>query len=630
MKKYIISCITLCFFIKGLAQVTAVNAGLPSAYKENVHSIKKEERIELDIRSAGKAYYKVHRTLTILDERGKDEIDFVEFTDQFVSLEDVNIQVFDVAGKLLNKYSKKDMNRQLAGDGLVPDGKVYFSRIIVPGYPITIQTDYELKFNGIISYPAYEIQRPDQSIENATFIARVPTDIDLRYKLKNTVNNPAVNTDGKVKTYTWSFKSLPALEEEEGSVSRESRYPRIILAPNKFEMDGHEGDMTSWQNFGKWYADLAKGSNDLSPERQGFFQSLVKGAANDQEKIRIIYSYLQHNCRYVSIQLGIGGFKPFEASFVDTKKYGDCKALSNYTQACLQAVGIRSYQALINAEYNREPVDPGFPNNSFNHVIICVPMSKDSVWLECTSNTNEFGVLGSFTENRNALLITEDGGKLVPTPRSRAADNLFVCSSSVKLNEDGSGTANIKLNSTGEYKQEFIHYMTNEKKDDQKKFLVYYLGFTQPDEFELKYNKDDPHGETNLNMSIEKIPSFSTPNKMFMNPRIYKIWSASLPKTENRTQDFYFEQPFIKTDTTRYRIPEGFGIETLPKPKNLRFEYGSFVSDYRFDETKKEIISTARLELDEFKIPARKYAAAQRFFNDVLEEYSEKIVIKRL
>ncbi len=67
---------------------------------------------------------------------------------------------------------------------------------------------------------------------------------------------------------------------------------------------------------------------------------------------------------------------------------------------------------------------------------------KDSVWLECTSKTADFGVLGSFTENRNALLITENGGVLVPTPMSRASENVIRAYTTVDLKDDGSGKTN--------------------------------------------------------------------------------------------------------------------------------------------------------------------------------------------
>ena len=605
-------------------------ASIPEVMKKNAFSVKRDERIEFEVKSIDKAYYKVHKVVSILSEAGKDELFFYETTDKFQSLEDVAIQVFDSKGKPVHKYSKSDLTKQATGEGLVPDGKVYYINTPVPDFPVTIQIDYEIKYNGQLDYPDYQLQLPEQSVEHSVFIAKIPPELDLRFKAKNTLLSPVITGDDKYKVYTWATNNLPALEYEPGSVSYESRYPKILIAPNKFELDGYEGDMSSWQNFGKWYGSLAKNASNLSEETKIFLKNMVKDMVDDKEKIKTIYSYLQNNFRYVSIQLGIGGFKPFEANFVDKKKYGDCKALSNYTQACLSAVGIKSYQALINASFNKEPVDPDFPHNSFNHVIVCVPMNKDSVWLECTSTTNDFAVLGNFTENRNALLITEDGGKLVATPKSKALENRFGCSTVVNVNEDGSGDASSLLTGTGEYRQDFLHYIFDQKKDDQKKFLVDDIGFLQPDAFAISYDKTDKLAPVTLQMSIEKIPEFTAGNKMFLSPRIYKIWSYVLPKAENRTQDFYFQHPFIKTDTTIYKIPDGFAVETLPKTKEFKFELGSFKSTCRFDDAKKSIITTARLQLDEYKIPVAKFLATKKFFNDVLVEYSEKIVIKKL
>jgi hypothetical protein len=603
---------------------------IPQELKKNASSVKREERIEFEVKSISRAVYKIHRVITVLNEDGKDRLIFQEFSDRFISLGSVSIQLLDSKCATLQKAKRSDLGKQAEGEDLVDDGYIYYKQFSTSSYPVTIEIDYELEFTGLLNYPNYRVQTPGQSVENSVFVAIVPVNLDLRFKAKNTSLSPAVAENGKTKTYTWSCKNLPALEDEAGSVSYESRYPRVMLSPNKFELDGYEGDMSTWQNYGNWYGLLAKKASNLTEERKQFFRNLVKDASNDRDKIKLIYSYLQSNCRYVSIQLGIGGFMPFQADFVDKKKYGDCKALSNYTQACLSAIGIKSHQALINSAYNKEPVDPAFPQNEFNHVILCVPLQKDSVWLECTSNTSEFGVLGSSTENRNALLITEDGGKLVPTPKSKAMDNVFSSTTVIDLAADGSGLVDVTLNTCGQYKQELMYYIGDQKKDDQKEFLVDYMGYLLPDEFDIKYDKEDKKAATILRMSIGKIPEFTAGKKFFLNPRLYKISDIALPKSEHRTQDFYFHHPMIKTDTTIYQLPEGFGIETLPKPKKISFEYGSFTANYQYDESKRLVTSTARLELNEYKIPPAHFSATKTFFNAVLGEYTEKIVIKQL
>ena len=631
MKKITITIISAIALLSSHAQNKPFDtSAIPEELKKNAYSVIREERIVFEVKSMGKAAYKVHKVVTVLNENGKDELQFQAYSDKFHSLESVSIQLFDSKGASLKKYKRSDLSMQSTSTDLISDNKTYFLPAPATNYPVTMQVDYELNYNGILRYPGYQLQLPEQSVENSNFVAIVPAGLDLRFKGKNTNLVPVITNDGKIITYSWSVKNMPALEHEAGSVSYESRYPHILLAPNKFELDGYEGDMSTWQNFGKWNGLLAKNTRNLTEERKQFFREFVKDATNEREKTKLIYQYLQSNFRYVSIQLGIGGLKPFEADFVDKKKYGDCKALTNYTLACLDAVGIKSHYALINASFNEEPVDPAFPYDGFDHIILCVPLQNDTIWLECTSNITEFGVLGNFTENRNALLVTEDGGKLVATPKSKASDNTYSTLTVIDMADDGSGKVDVTLNTTGEYKQDLMNYIGNKKKDDQKNFLVNYYGYMQPDDFEINYNPADKKAATMMAMSIGKIPEFSTGKKLFLNPRIYKIWGGALPKAENRTQDFYFQHPFIKTDTTIYKLPEGFAIETLPKAKKITFEYGGFSSSYEFDEGKKSIRSVARLVLNEYKIPAAKFLAAKNFFNEVLGEYSEKIVIKRL
>jgi hypothetical protein len=631
MKKLIIVFALTFVITEGFSQDLNVlsSANIPASLKVNAHSIKREEKINFEVNDIDEAKLSVHQVITVLDAQGEDELYFYEYSTAFRKLNDAEIKVYDANGKFVNKYKLKEMHAEAMGEGLVEDGKNYYFRVAAPSYPVTVQYDYEIKLKGTLNYPDYHIAIPEQSIESSSYTASVPADIDLRFKEKNIQLVPAINTIGKNKFYKWSVENLPAFAKEEGSAGDYSNFPQVLLAPNKFSMDGNDGDLTSWKNYGAWYYNLCKNTVSLSEETKSNLKKMVAGAANDNEKMRIIYKYLQANFRYVSIQLGIGGWKPFEADFVDKKKYGDCKALSNYTKACLDAVGIVSYYAVINAEYNSKPVDPAFPHNSFNHVILCVPGAKDTTWLECTSNTNDFGVLGQFTENRNALLIKPEGGVLVSTPKSKPAENIFNCTTKVMLSEDGSGESESDLKTSGEYKQELIHYILNEKRDDQKKYLVSGLGFIQPDDFSFTKNLKTDSAEMAFKLEIEKVPEFTAGSKMFLNPRIYKIWNAKLPTDKNRKNDFYFECPFTKTDTTVYQLPENYTVENLPQAKDSKFDYGSFKTNYTYDDKANTITSIASLRLSQNVIPADKYEITHKFFSKVIEEYTEKIIIKR-
>lgn len=602
---------------------------IPADLKKDAHVVKREEAIRFTVKDIDNARLAVHTVYTVLDAEGEAFLFWNYFSDQFTRLDDAEIKVFDGQGKLVNKYKMKELAATAMGDGLVAEGKMYYFRVAAPFYPITVQYDYEVKYKGTLNYPNYRFQLPEMAVEKSAFTVEVPENLDIRYKAQHCLLQPAVSVSGKIKSYVWTATNLPAIPYEAGAVSYESSYPAILLAPNSFSMDDYKGSLATWKDFGLWYLDLSKGSMELPDKTTAYLQALVKNAATDKEKISILYTYLQKNCRYVSIQLGIGGYKPFNAKFVDQKKYGDCKALTNYMCAMLKAVGITSYPALINASYNKQPVDPSFPHNSFNHVILCVPGAKDTTWLECTSNITEPGILGSFTENRNALLITPAGGVLVPTPKSTPSENIFNLHTNITIEEDASGESHSVMRTRGEYKEEVIHYIAEEKKDNQKEYLVRRLGFVVPDAFEISCNRSDEQAATDFSFAIEKVPEFISGSKMFLNPRLYKIWKGFIPETEKRTKAFYLEYPFTKRDTTIYQLPENYTIENLPAPRDLRFEYGTFRTSCSYDPQANTVTSTAFFQVDENVIPADKFKDARHFFSDVIKEYSEKIIIKK-
>jgi hypothetical protein len=625
MKKIIFSALAIVWTAVSYAQdISYAAATIPAILKEGAHVVTRSEEIKYVVKDLDKASLTVHKVYTILDEEGKSELFFALNTDKTKRVDEVDIRIYDAFGRQINKFKKKDLLKQASQGGLVDEGVYHWISIPATSFPVTIELNYEVDESSTLFYPRYSIQNSELAVESSSFTAVVPADIDLRYREQGISLKPSTTTEGNNKIYKWEVKNLKAYKGEEGGVDGTSTDPAIILGPNKFKYYNTYGDMTSWKSFGQWAYGLLNGLDELPEDRKAFFVSMVKDAKSDKEKVAIIYDYLQKNFRYVLIRLGIGGYKPFPAKFTDQNKYGDCKGLSFFMNSALKAVGIKSYCALINSQYNDEPVPESFPGTYFNHMILCVPQQKDTIWLECTSSTIDFNFLGSGTENRKALLLTEGGGVLVATPSSLSSNNCIFTSTKINLNEDGSGTTVTSLASKGKFKY-ILNEMVNAKKDDQKEMIMRWLGFKQPDEFTIM-KKDKT---LDLDLKIEKIPQFSAGSKMFLNPRINPVWKTVLPKSENRKQDYYFDAPFIRTDSTVYSLPEGYIAESLPPVSALKCDYGSYSANYSYDKEKNQLVSITRLELTHNKIPAGKYAEVKKFFDGVLSEDTQKMVIKK-
>jgi hypothetical protein len=601
---------------------------ISSELKKDSYSVVRDEDIEFEVSDIDRSKLHVHRSETVFSDKAKNVLFYSEETDKFTSLENLEIKVFNINGKLIKKYKLHDINAMTGVEEFIDDHKIYYLNINPGLFPVTVETEYDIKYKGTLIYPVYQILRSNQGVEQSHFTAKVKKDIGFRYKEKNIQLNPAVTEDGSYTVYRWSVTNQRPVRYEENAVGFESRYPSIILAPNRFELDNYPGDLTSWKNFGLWYNRLLVGTDSLSNQRKAFYRDLVKNARNDREKEQILYTYLQKNFRYVSIQLGIGGFRPLGSDLTDSKKYGDCKGLSNYLVTVLRCVNIKSYLALVNAESNQEPVETDFPCNRFNHVIVCIPGEKDSTWLECTSKTADFGVLGSFTENRNALLITDTGGVLVPTPKSHANENILKTFSIVDLQEDGSGKTNTVFIASGEYKQQMLE-MKDEKADDQRLIMIKHWGFSDPGPLQFDADDQKRNYQLVLDQQLETIPEFKTGDKMFLHTSLSKLWSTSLPKVENRRQPYYFECPFIKMDTTVIKLPGGYKVDALPQTISDSCKYATYILKSWYDEISNQVYTTGKIVLFEHRIPAVDYNLIKGFFDTVLSGNEERLVIKK-
>ncbi|MBK7885194.1 MAG: hypothetical protein IPJ81_16430 [Chitinophagaceae bacterium] len=404
--------------------------------------------------------------------------------------------------------------------------------------------------------------------------------------------------------------------------------PTIQLAPRLFEYDGYKGSFSSWQDFGIWNYNLYEETNTFNAQRTGEILSLVKNSTTDAEKIKALYNYLKRSTRYVSIQLGIGGFKPFPVNFVDDKKYGDCKALTNYMRYLLKVAGIASYPALINAGYNKLPADVNFPASVFNHVILCVPLKNDTVWLECTSKNNECGILGTFTEKKKALLLTEKGGILINTPASNYNNNILTSKTIVLLDEEGGAATNSSFFYKGEF-NDFFEQMQQYSNDKRKWGFGEYLYFKNADEFQTA-GFDVTASTLHVTAGYQQLFDFKAGSKYFFKPKILKFSEAVAQQNENRQSPYIFNYPYLKSDTTIYNLGRYFAVESLPAKKIIKNEYAVYEQDVQYNSADSTITTITTFILKHNIIPSKNYKELAAFFSEMNQMEHNKIVIKKL
>ncbi|ASU32573.1 Transglutaminase-like enzyme, putative cysteine protease [Mucilaginibacter xinganensis] len=615
---------------KNIPKELYVAASIPDSLKEEANAVVRYSMDDVEVKGPGHSVEKFHTIVTILNEKANSEaVISLPYNRKFSTVSSFEMIIYDAAGKQLKKYHKGDMYEHAAEDNvtLVTDDRLMLIGHTIASYPTTVEMVYEIDNSSLIDIDTWHIQQLEQAVQHSYYHIAISQTAGFRYLNKNTTIKPQKSTINGMDNYAWEVSNLKGYKLEEGA-EKWRVLPKIQFTSNAFEFYGVKGDFSSWQSFGNWIKALNADVCSLTPAREAEIRKMTDTIKTDKAKARFLYSYLQQNMRYVSIQLGIGGLKPFAATFVDQKKYGDCKALSNYMVALLKSVNIKAYYTIINAGANQEPAEDAFPSNRFNHIIVCVPFKGDTTWLECTSNTQPFGKLGSFTENRRGLLITEDGGRLVRTPRSTMDDNRFNSEVQIVLDADGGAKAKVKILGTGEYRSEYFG-VESLKADEQKEFFQRVLNMKQPNFFEIKPSGDkDGVKELNMELEYDKFCDVAAGNKQFYRPKVFDLWGVTVPVLEKRKSDYYFESPVQKACVTTIDLPAGFEVETLPANQSLKFAYGTYEISYLYDAAKNQVTSKASFKLTNQVIPAAKYTEFQQYMDAVAKAQNKKLVIR--
>ncbi|HFC00469.1 MAG TPA: DUF3857 domain-containing protein, partial [Phaeodactylibacter sp.] len=602
-------------------------SNIPEALLKNSNAVVRMDDILFNLSSPRKAVMTRKYAITILNRNADDHAHFQEYYDGFRKITSIKGVIYDKNGKQVRKIKKKEIIDVSIATGFYEDARLKAVEVTHNTYPFTIEFEYKTKYSSLLIYPAWiPVRGYEISVQESSYKALIPEDMDFRYKTKNLSVEPKIGKEEDKKSYKWVMENFAAIKKEPYSPSGRNMFPQLLLSPNEFEYAGYKGNMKTWKSYGKWLYDLAGGREELDEETVAKIKQMVANAKDDEEKIKIIYEYLQSKTRYISIQLGIGGLQPFEAKTVNKTGYGDCKALSNYTRAMLKAAGIKSYHATIGAGRGNTSIEPDFPFKGYtNHMILCVPLESDTVWLECTSQNQPYGFLGSFTDDRNALLITEEGGKIVRTTRYTQEDNTQIRKATVKIDRDGNAHAKVVTKYKGLQYENVQHQFVSNKKE-QKEELFQSLDIPNMEIRDFKYTqvKDRiPEATEELDLEIKNYASVSG-KRIFIPFNILNKRKSTPKKIKNRKTDIVVKMAYTDVDEIVYEIPSFLKIEHIPESVSFDSDFGSYAATVTQD--KNIITYTRTLKINKNTYPPERYKDFIAFYKKIVRADKMKMV----
>ncbi|MBC7937839.1 MAG: DUF3857 domain-containing protein [Rhizobacter sp.] len=567
--------VILFFSCCAMAVAQFPSAPIPAGLADNASAIVRYSEREIILRDKGNVLIRNHYVYTILNSGGNDYAKLILPYDKLKKVLSIEGTLFDAEGKKLRSLRKSEIKdySNTSEDNLADDDRVKLHNFDHSVYPYSVEYETAIEMDGLFYLPAWTpVFNENIAVQAASLQVITEPGYELRFKAYNYAQAPIITSVKKDKKYSWAVANIAPVKDEAYSPAWHEMVPTVFIAPSSFEMQKYAGSMNNWNEFGTFIYTLNANRNVLPEQVKQKVHALTNGLATDKQKITVLYKYLQQNTRYISIQLGIGGWQTLDAGFVASKGYGDCKALSNYMNALLTEAGIPSHIALVKAGSDEASIIPDFSSNQFNHVIVCVPQPKDSIWLECTSQTSQPGYMGSFTGNRHALLISEKGGTLVRTPYYGAPDNVQKRIIKAAIDEKGGLNATVTSNYSGMQQDrldgaikqlsttQFADYM--KRKFDLPSYEVV--------DFSHSVNTAAlPSIEEKVTLKVAHYASV-TGKRLFVNPNLLSVSSFKIKDAANRKFDFEFKIPFIDTDSVEIEIPAGYKAEAVPTAVDIR------------------------------------------------------------
>ncbi|MBS1533663.1 MAG: DUF3857 domain-containing protein [Bacteroidetes bacterium] len=607
---------------------------IPDSLKINANAIIRFEQNDIRITSQRNLFNKLKRVVSVFNEKGMAAINAVAFYDNRQDVNFIEAKIYDESGNEQRKFKKRDFRDQSVYDGfsIALDGRVLFLDYTPPKYPFTVVFECETQSSNTAFIPSWQpVSDFYLGIEKCIFNIYCPKELGLHIKEANLKNfNIQKNmADGLQTSYVLS--NLPAQKREDYSVSTQEIYPWVMFGIENFNLEKIDGLAKNWDEFGQWYYNkILKDTDELPEETKVKVRNLTSGVQDPLEKAKIIYNYVQQKTRYVSIQLGIGGWRPMPAKDVDRLGYGDCKALTNYTKSLLDAVDVKSYHTLLFAGENvAKNIESDIVSIQGNHMMLAIPYGDKYIWLECTSATTPFGYQANFSDNRKVLVVKPNQSEIVNTKSYLNADNSQRSSGTMKINEKGDVFGDLSMISSGANYDKRYRVSMNSSLEQEKHYKHYfdYINSLKIDPVKFVNNKAEISLTENIHFSATKYADVIG-NRMMVPVNLFNRFSDSPKRIRNRKTPFEFSKGFSDFDQIKIELPDGYALESNMQPQNITNKFGTYQSEIKIlDE--KHLLFTRAFSVNQGRYENTQYEECRLFLEQVVKLDQSKIVLTK-
>jgi len=623
-----------------------VNAPLP-AYDEKTDAVLLYSETNVTVVSTDKIKTQVREAYKILRPNGRGHGTVLVRVNPQRKVKSLHGWCIPAQGK---DYEVKDKDAievsppSIEGAELISDVKYKVLHIPAPDPGNIVGYEYEVEDQPFFLQDMWQFQEMDP-VRESHYSLQLP--VGWEYKA-SWLNHPeAKPTEVGGNLSQWVLNNVRGMRREPEMPPRDGVAGSMIVSffpPGGPALNG----FATWNDMGKWYANLVTGRMEASPAIKQQVAALTASKSTPLQKMQAIAEFVQRDIRYVAIELGIGGWQPHPAPDVFSHRYGDCKDKATLLRSMLQEIGVDSYYVAIYTE--RGAVTPQTPaHHGFNHVITAIklpegltdqsliatiqhPKLGKILFFDPTDYLTPFGQIRGALQANYGLLVTPDGGELIELPQQPSSMNGVQRTAILTLDATGTLKGEVKEVRLGQRASSERWRLRTVTTDTDRikpieELLANSLGsfhITHASVINLQQT-DQPFG---FNYSFES-PNYAknAGNLLLVRPRVIGNKGAGFLETkEPRKFPVEFEGPARDTDTFEITIPAGYAVDDIPPPVDADY---SFASYHAKTVVNGNVVDYSRtFEVRELSVPVDKAEDLRKFYRTIASDERNTVVLK--
>jgi Transglutaminase-like enzymes, putative cysteine proteases len=491
----------------------------------------------------------------------------------------------------------------------------------------TIKPENPISFYFGMSLPTSE----------ASLTLTFPEDVKISYKLfgnDTTLIQTNKTKKGKSWIYVWKAKEMKSYTGEQDGPSVQYYLPHILVNIASYTSNSAtlpvNGSLNNLYHLN--YSKIAGVNDKISPTIKALADSISQNGKTEQEKVALIYQWVQMNIRYVAIEDGDNGYIPRQAMQVLERRYGDCKDKTSLLQALISSIGADISFAWIGTRSLPYKYSEFAGTNVDNHMIaVYRSPQKKTYFLDGTTRYFPMGLNPSGIQGKECLVARgPDKFDLLEVPISSPETNIIIDSVWVHIEHDtlaGHGLTYL----CGESKTDLIAAFVNSETKDYPKMFSQFL--PKPTN-KFSINSINFSRLENTKDTLKVTYAFTFPNyisnhndKYYINLNLDRLYQDATIKP-NREIPIEIEYPLERISVCTVSIPDNYESPILPEP--ISFTDSLFEFSVSYNLSKRAITLTKNVKMYPLLIYPKSFENYRTFLNKLNSAYMQTIVFRKI